>query len=610
MIDSLRNASDVFLSGLFILSAGSLATHTLTRFVPQQSSALIRLLGWVVAALVVGAVTFIFGHLGLLYRTTFFLFWMAIVAMGARPLVRDLRRWKGHFSETFWNYSVIEKLLVVFIILRALIIFLGGTLQWPFGGSEADVLHYHLVLPRLFLEQHSMADLSWSIPNRYPLFIHMLHLSGYAVTGPLFAKTLVFSAFIGAQFVLFSMISRTAERPWPLWAVAIFGGVPAVVIQAGSGMLDLLTLIFLLLSFEGLLRYRSHGERLAFLMSALSAGIVASSRAFTVTYAILLTGLLVISGFSSRMSLSHRLKEGFLYLTGIAVVYFPWVIRAYLHTGNPIYPLGFSWFGGLGLDADRAAGLKNVAFAYGMGKGPLQALSLPWDMTFHSAVFDYPIGPVFLAWIPILILFCSWKETRFPLLAMVAYAALWFVGSQQMRYLYFSLAIFFALFANAMTNMARNFRVGSIVCSGFLGVNILLSCVQAQRQYGPGWKRLATGEPNASYLRRYVRHGESLEMVRQNVPESARVLVLDTWPEYLFYFPRAFVQGGAGVLTTNFWDARKQELPEFSQKLKENKINFIFADKGTEDLNRYVTAGRGVLIHDDGTFALYRLDPA
>ena len=289
-------------------------------------------------------------------------------------------------------------------------------------------------------------------------------------------------------------------------------------------------------------------------------------------------------------------------------VYTPWVLRSYLLTGNPIFPLAFRWLGGKGLDAGRAAALHDVQWSYGLGKNISAVFLLPWNLTFHSQSFDYAVGPVLLAGIPILVFYCPWRKVGVAVWASLLFSILWFIGSQQIRYFYFSLAMSTVFLAAALDSMAQRYRVEAQIFGALLGFNIALSCVQAQRQYAAGWHQIVHRYSNPYLLGRYVKYATSLQMVQDTVPDSAEVVLLDAWAESLYYFPRHFRQGGRAILATNFWDIQAQDQDSLRQKMRRYQMGYIFADKVTVSLDSYITAGRGTLIRQDDSYAIYKLN--
>ena len=89
------------------------------------------------------------------------------------------------------------------------------------------------------------------------------------------------------------------------------------------------------------------------------------------------------------------------FLTGI-----PYYLKNWLITGNPFYPYLFGLFGGVGLDQKISYMLEGMTMYAGMGRGPLDYLLLPVNLSFFAdwdlLHFDGVIGPIFLLTIPLL----------------------------------------------------------------------------------------------------------------------------------------------------------------------------------------------------------------
>lgn len=604
MRDTLINLSGVLFSTCALWSAVSAVERKLRRNIFCDDDRWVT--AAVMAAMIIGYAAFVLGLLHALYSSVFVSIWAMLILASAPRLFRETKLMPVRWRALIKSCGPFGKFLIFAMAIRAAIIFLGGTAQLPFGGAEADVLHYHLLLPRLYLAQHSMSPLNWSIPDKYPLLLHMLFMAGMPLAGPLFAKTVVFSAYLGSQFLVYRLARRIASFDCALCAAAVFGGVPALVIQAGTAMIDPLTLFLSLAAVEGALQYRKEHGYGALILSALATGALASSRSFMIVYALFFTGLFFLlapgAPHASRAELGKRF---ILYAALVLAVYVPWPLRAWRLTGNPFFPLAAHWFGGNGLNVARVAALDAVRYSYGFGKGVRSAFLLPWNLTFRSKAFDYPVGPVFLGFLPLLFAFCRGKEIRFLSVALAGYTILWFEGSQQTRYLYFSLAIFLVMLACALDRVDARFRGGTRVLLFLLGLNVVLSCVQAQRQYVDGWRRLAWGETNASYLRARVRHADSLQMLEEHTPPSARVLLVDSWPEYLYYMPRYFEQGGYAILATDYWDASQQSPESLTAKIHERRITHLLIDRSTGDLSPYILPGAGHLVSRNNSYALY-----
>ena len=109
-------------------------------------------------------------------------------------------------------------------------------------------------------------------------------------------------------------------------------------------------------------------------------------------------------------------------------------------TGNPFYPFFYDIFGGMGWDADQARIYDFFIQNLGMGKGLMDYLLLPWNLSFRAKLdspqFDGILGPVFFLTLPFLIGKRHWET---PVRVIIVYAfftfLFWASSAQQIRYL-------------------------------------------------------------------------------------------------------------------------------------------------------------------------------
>ena len=78
-----------------------------------------------------------------------------------------------------------------------------------------------------------------------------------------------------------------------------------------------------------------------------------------------------------------------------------WYLRAYVYTGNPVFPFFKSWFGGAGLDEVLAPIKRPLAVDVWNLLGAIVPLTLEPDR-FDS--FAHQFGPIFLLFLPALLL--------------------------------------------------------------------------------------------------------------------------------------------------------------------------------------------------------------
>ena len=144
--------------------------------------------------------------------------------------------------------------------------------------------------------------------------------------------------------------------------------------------------------------------------SAMTAGAFAGL-ALGVKYpALVLTALLTVgtlllplldSAWRSRRGVTRLVGLTALFLGAAALIGGPWYLRAYMHTGNPVFPFFKSWFGGSGLDEVLAEIKRPLAVS---GWSLLTSL-IPLTLEPHRFdSFAHQFGPVFLLFLPALLL--------------------------------------------------------------------------------------------------------------------------------------------------------------------------------------------------------------
>lgn len=165
---------------------------------------------------------------------------------------------------------------------------------------------------------------------------------------------------------------------------------------------------------------------------------------------------------------------GSLAYVGIALaVCWPWYLKSYLWTGNPVYPFAYSIFGGKMWTAERTVPYRRHQLEFGMGelppqeemqqmsalqqrfcgpRSPLNLLLAPVNLTLYPTEFTVPltpfgayalssIGPLYLALLPLLLMAKRRRPVGWLLLILEPLWVWWLMSMQLTRYLLPSLAL-------------------------------------------------------------------------------------------------------------------------------------------------------------------------
>jgi 4-amino-4-deoxy-L-arabinose transferase-like glycosyltransferase len=301
---------------------------------------------------------------------------------------------------------------------------------------EYDALWYHLDLPRQALDSGSLVSDRCEYVSYYPMGAELLYAYGLALGNAVIAKLVSFGVYLLFVVATYDLGTRVGSRRTALVAAAVAALTPSVLWEGTTAYVDVTVGLFLTLSLSSALRHVESGRIAPLALAGLLGGFALAVKTLA-AIGIAAIALVVIAG--RRAPLRARATSLALF-GGLALVpALPWLVRAQVETGNPVFPSLYGVFG-----ADDSVWTKSAADAYesaldriGHVDGLTGLLKLPWDITMHSSRFAGCIGVLFLMLVPL-------AFTRRPsrLLGMVAlfagaYVALWVSppSSQQLRFL-------------------------------------------------------------------------------------------------------------------------------------------------------------------------------
>jgi hypothetical protein len=284
------------------------------------------------------------------------------------------------------------------VLVSGLAAVLGTLLTALAPVTDGDALCYHLQVPKVFLWRGAAVfdpDLHETV---YPLETEMLYAVALAFRGPVACRLvqwllgLVFAANVTA-------LARPTlgPRAWCAGTIALF--VPAVSNGMSAPLNDVALAAFGMAALVAGARYLEQACAMTAVLTGLLAGL-----ALGVKYpALVLTGLLVLT-MLARYSSSSRLsalRHAAVFAVTAALVGGGWYLRAFVHTGNPVYPFFRQVFGGAGIDEVLDPIKRPLAV------NPWSLLTALGPMTLQPDRFDsfsHQFGPVFLLFLPALLL--------------------------------------------------------------------------------------------------------------------------------------------------------------------------------------------------------------
>jgi hypothetical protein len=431
-----------------------------------------------------------------------------------------------------------SRLIRMFFMLCTGLVIVGTALCALSPVTDGDALCYHLQVPKVFLIHESVGfepDLHETI---YPLVTELLYALALEFRGPVACRWvqwmlgLVFAANVVA-------LGRPSlgRRSWLAGAIALL--VPAVSNGMSAPLNDVALAAFGTAAIFAWVRLQEEPSIRAAMVAGAFAGL-----AIGVKYpALVLCGLLFL-GIVLRCLLRGRdgtvisagrwLTLAGVYLGVVMLVGGCWYLRAYVHTGNPVFPYFRSVFGNAGLDEVLAPQKRPLAVTPWNLLFALLPMSLEPDR-FDS--FSHQFGPVFLLYLPALL----FERAPRRLLALVGLAYLFLMlcltQRQSMRFVLLALgpmsvgvAYLTSRWSERRTLAARLLLASLILALGF---EATLALSRSRHALG-----VAIGhESGADYLlRREPTFGVG-RWVGANLSTTARLIGQD---HRGFYIPRPY----------------------------------------------------------------------
>jgi len=251
------------------------------------------------------------------------------------PKTSNLKRAGAHFA-----YNDIRvPLLVLLVILVFCMIILASV-----PPVSKDALVHHLAVPKLYLKHGGMYEIPSLLFSYYPMNLDLLYLVPLYFGNDIVPKFIHFLFALLTAWLIYHYLKRRTSIPYALLGVVFLLSIPIIVKLSITVYVDLGLIFFSTASLLLVLRWVEDGFRLRFLLlSAVSCGLAAGTKYNGLITLFLLT--LFVPFLYSRYVPNS--KSGFLKPVGYAILFFsvallvfsPWMIRNYLWTNNPFYPL-------------------------------------------------------------------------------------------------------------------------------------------------------------------------------------------------------------------------------------------------------------------------------
>jgi hypothetical protein len=329
-------------------------------------------------------VVFTLGLLSLLYREVVIgitvLFLIVCVLIFRKRIIR-----LQHTLRELVHENKKKKLFVLLSCILLLQILVNGV--GAFGPELAfDALWYHLTLPKIYLEHHSLFYIPGGLLyySAMPKLGEMLFVGAMGFGNEINAKVLHLLFGILSSIALYKL-SRTFLTPvLSLTAVIIFYSNLVVAWESTTAYIDLIRTFFEVMAVWGLILWWRTKRVTWFFITAIMLGLAITTKLLAIGSLLIIASLIIYKLYKETNDIKESVIWVLQFLCTALAVPLPWFLFSFIHTGNPVYPFFTSTY-----TVDPST------------PNPLSFFADVWNILLFS---PDPISPIYMIFIPLIVL--------------------------------------------------------------------------------------------------------------------------------------------------------------------------------------------------------------
>lgn len=347
-------------------------------------------------ALLIGIYTYIIftiGMVGLLYKNIIIWstlgFWLIVIYLYRKKLIgktENLKKLRPLIKSKFLL------LLTVIFVLQA-----GINLIGALGPELAfDALWYHLTLPKLYLQNHSIFFIPGGLLyySGMPKLGEMLYIAGLSFGNEILAKLIHLSFGLLTSLALYKFQRKFFGPLVSIIGVIIFYSNLVVAWESITAYIDLTRAFFEIMALWAFINWWQNKKIKWFVLSAITVGLAITTKLLAVGTLLIFSAIIIFKGLKKllpKSSINNTLYIILNTFTQVLIYWLiafaaplPWFIFSYINTGSPVYPF-FSEIYKITPASISALGFINEI----------------WNLFTYS---PDPLSPIYIIFFPLIIL--------------------------------------------------------------------------------------------------------------------------------------------------------------------------------------------------------------
>lgn len=339
--------------------------------------------------ILVGTAIAMLGFLSILYFWSLSVFFIAVIIFSLYPLA-SLKKRMGKIKYVFKEYIKIfkeHKLINIAIIGFVLI----GFLRLIPPETGVDALWYHTDYPRLYLKTHSFMNVD-PRGNFYPIVTPGLGEMYYLITQFVGLK----DSSRAIHFVFYLLVAlfyivgfKKNKFPFYLYAGLLFVTSPVVIRHTSTAYTEFQWILCWLVAIIIILRKKNSTYEVA--LSGLLFGGALATKLWMLPFSAVFIAYFFLTYQKFGLLKTFKIISAFMFFSMLVPLL--WYLRAYIITGNPLFPAFWTFpNGGFNIPLDISAGLFTLE---SLKKRGLNLLNLsPFSIAGLLFLFTYSLKKI------------------------------------------------------------------------------------------------------------------------------------------------------------------------------------------------------------------------
>lgn len=238
-----------------------------------------------------------------------------------------------------------QLLLVLLIVGVILAIFTLASVP----PVDRDALTHHLFIPKLYLQHGGIYEIPEILFSYYPMNLDLLYMIPLYFGNDIVPKYIHFFFSLLTSVLVYYYLKPRTSLPYALLGSLFFLSIPNIIKLSISAYVDLGLVFFSTASLFLVFRWLNNDYKIRHLLlagicSGLAAGVKYNGIITIVILTLIVPYFYIRSSGRSRGSDRKSLGYCFVFIIMVMLTFSPWLIKNYMWTGNPIYPLHNSFF--------------------------------------------------------------------------------------------------------------------------------------------------------------------------------------------------------------------------------------------------------------------------